>query len=122
MCASQTPLVALVIEDECLVRLTIIDELERGGWSVLEAATGEEALDLFHRHHVDLVLTDIELGGHLSGWDVAERLRARRPELAVVYASGNGRDRSRQVADAVFFGKPYDASEVVQVCRRLAAA
>ena len=89
---------ALVVEDEWLVRSEIVDELKAHGLQVLEASTGEAALNLFDMGRIDLLFTDIQLGGELNGWDVAEALRATWPDLAVIYTSGNSADRSRQVS------------------------
>jgi CheY-like chemotaxis protein len=121
MYAGRAPPVALVIEDEGLVRLLIVEALRAAGWLVHEAWTGESALNLFQRHHVDLVFTDIELGGNLNGWDVAETVRAVQPELPVIYTSGKVPDDSKKVSNSVFFGKPYDAAQIVAECQRRTA-
>ena len=119
MHAGPMPPVALVVEDEGVLRLLIVEELQEAGYMVLEASTGETAVDISHRNIIDLLVTDIELGDGLNGWDVADKLRSMRPQLAVVYASGNSPDNSRRVANAVFFSKPYDAVEVARACQRL---
>jgi CheY-like chemotaxis protein len=116
-----TARVALVIEDEWLVRDQIVGELTAQGWLVVGIATGEDALALLADHHVDVVFTDIRLAGSISGWDVAEALRAVKPGLPVIYTSGNAPDQSRRVAGSLFFDKPYDTAEVVRACHRLTA-
>ena len=63
--------VALVIEDEWLVRVNIVSELKERGWTVVETATGEEALALLAGREVDVVLIDIQLAGPMNGWEVA---------------------------------------------------
>lgn len=122
MLAGQTPFVVLVVEDEWLVRSEISSEFNAQGLEVLEAASGEAALELFDTSRIDILFTDIELKGELSGWDVAEALRASKPDLAVIYTSGNSADRSRQVSRGLFFDKPYDASQIVEACHELLAA
>ena len=42
-----------------------------------------------------------------------------QPDLAVIYMSGNGVDRTRQVSRALFFDKPYDSSRVTEACQEL---
>ena len=79
----------------------------------------EAALNLFETDPVDALFTDIQLGGELTGWDIAESLRAMQPDLAVIYTSGNGVDRTRQVSRALFFDKPYDCSRVAEACQEL---
>jgi len=115
--------VILVVEDEWLLRDDVAGELRRAGWDVLEASTGEGALKLLKDYddQIDIVFTDIQLAGYLSGWDVAEAFRAKFPKRLVIYASGNSFDRRRRVSNSVFFRKPYRAGEVVASCRRSAA-
>jgi CheY-like chemotaxis protein len=121
MLADRATLVALVVEDEFLLRYDFVRELKARGWLVLEAASEEAAVELFGNAHVDVLFTDIRLGGRLSGWDVAETFRAKLPELAVAYTSANPPDQARQVADGLFFDKPYDPKQVVEACERLLA-
>jgi two-component system OmpR family response regulator len=114
-------LVVLVVEDEALLLYSVAHALRNDGCLVLEARTGEEAiahLDVAKR--VDVVFTDIQLSGPLSGWDVAEACRSSRPDMPVIYTSGNAADRRRAVAGSRFFDKPYDAASVVRACRQCA--
>ena len=122
MLARHTPFSVLVVEDEWLVRSDIVSELSAQGAQVLEASAGEAALNLFETDPVDALFTDIQLGGELNGWDIAESLRAMQPDLAVIYTSGNGVDRTRQVSRALFFDKPYDCSRVAEACQELLSA
>lgn len=121
MGASRAPPVALVVEDEGLIRMSIAEDLRADGWTVHETATGEEAMGLFRANHIDVVFTDIELAGTLSGWEVAEIFRSTHPDLAIIYTSGKVALESRKVSDSVFFGKPYDNIEVLAACDRLVA-
>jgi CheY-like chemotaxis protein len=114
--------VALVIEDEWLVRAAIVCELKERGWTVVETATGENALALLAGREVDVVLTDIQLAGPMNGWEVAHAVRTARPGVPVIYASANAPDPSRRVEGSLFFGKPYDPAEIAAACHRLTAA
>lgn len=114
--------VALVVEDDVFLRSDLVGELQSDGWLVLEAASGEEALALLRAYHVDVVLTDIELGGPLNGWDVGQASRETRRELPIIYTSGNATDRSRRVRGSLFFNKPYDATKIVEACHQLSDA
>lgn len=113
------PKVALVIEDEFMIRFNIVDELTERGWTVLETDSGEEAVALFATADVDVVLTDIELAGQLSGWDVAETLREYAERLPVIYVSARPADDARIVSNSLFFSKPYDMGAVAESCSRL---
>ncbi len=79
----------LVVEDEAPVRTLIARILERRGYTVLQAADGQEALDLAERQQerIDLLIADLVMPG-LSGREVADRLTARYPEMAVILISG----------------------------------
>jgi len=99
--------VALVVEDEWLVRMEMAEALGEAGWMVLEAGNGEAALLMLKADPpVDLVVTDIRLPGALSGWDVADAFRAANARIGVIYCSGNTCDPLRQLVDSVFLSKP----------------
>lgn len=97
----------MVVEDEWLVRMDIADALSDAGWHVLEAATGEAALEFLETtQQIDLLVTDIRLPGAVNGWDVAEKYREANSDIAVIYCSGNPSDKARQVQDSIFLSKP----------------
>lgn len=98
----------LVVEDEALVRELIVLELEDAGYDIVEAEDGQTALRLLDEYPaIALLLTDIRLPGGMTGWDIAEQARARRPGLPVIYATGYSNDDLRLVAGAQFLSKPY---------------
>jgi CheY-like chemotaxis protein len=110
--------VILVVEDEWIVRSAIAQELRRAGWDVLEAGSGEAALACLQgSQRVDVIFTDIQLGGQVSGWDVAEHCRSAGRDMRIIYMSGNTVDRSRRVAGSQFFDKPYRLADIVDACR-----
>ncbi len=80
----------LLVEDEQSLRLLISNILERCGYTVLSAATGKAALDLWEKRRGDikLLLTDIVIPDGMTGIDLALQLCARDPALKVVYTSG----------------------------------
>jgi CheY-like chemotaxis protein len=120
---AHAPWLALIVEDDALIRADIVDEFLRRGWIVIDTASGEDAVELGGRYFFHVMFTDIQLCGRLKGWDVADRLRrsARHASLPIVYTSGNPPDRDRQVAGSLFFDKPYMPSDVVDACHRLAS-
>lgn len=64
----------LIVEDKLLLREIIRDYMVNEGYGVLEAGDGKQALALFGRHPVDLILLDIMLP-ELDGWSVCQRIR-----------------------------------------------
>jgi PAS domain S-box-containing protein len=78
----------LVVEDEEGVRRLIRDVLELQGYTVLEAASGESALERTEGFpHIDLLVTDVVMP-KMSGRDLAEALKLLRPEIKVLFLSG----------------------------------
>jgi CheY-like chemotaxis protein len=116
-------LVVLVVEDEWFVSMTVVDELESKGCHVLEAASGEDALAYLSRGHaVDVVFTDIRLGGRIDGWDVAEAFREQDPYIGVIYTSGQTLDERHDVSGSLFYRKPHQPDEVADACCWMAEA
>jgi CheY-like chemotaxis protein len=114
--------VVLVVDDEILVRFDVVRCLEDAGYAVIEAGNGEAAIALCSADtSIDMIITDINLGGGASGWDVAECFRAARPDVPVIYTSGKSLDPERCVAGGVFVAKPYRHSDILDVCQRLTA-
>ena len=73
-------MVVLVVEDDWLVRDFIVSHLQDAGWRVLEADSAEQAMAMLKAgEQIDVVITDIELKGAPTGWDVAEAFRAAQP-------------------------------------------
>lgn len=115
--------VVLIVEDELLLRLQLADHFREAGHAVLEAPTADHALKVcYDRIPVHVLITDIELNGSKSGWDVAEAFRAIWQNVLVIYTSGNALDEERSVPDSFFFAKPYRSAEILAKCHQLLAA
>jgi two-component system cell cycle sensor histidine kinase/response regulator CckA len=101
----------LVVEDDSLVRTMTRRSLTEAGFTVLEAANGQEALALAMGHDaVDIVLTDLAMP-ELGGRDLARQLADARPDLPVVFMSGYTDDdlsrRGLLEAGLPFLEKPF---------------
>jgi len=111
--------VVLVVEDDALTRIDLAMTFEASGWTVLEAASGNSALELCHSDaHVDALITDIDLGGEASGWDVA-RAFWQRDVLPVVYTSASADSPRCHVPQSCFVAKPCSSSALITACLRL---
>ena len=110
----------LVCEDDPLVRMVIVDYLIDNGCKVIEAGSGEEAVAFIDGpdQQLDVLFTDIRLGGVLNGWDVAEIFRDRFPNVRVLYASGYSIEPRRDVEGSEFFSKPYLVDDILEASRR----
>jgi CheY-like chemotaxis protein len=100
--------------------MVIVDYLIDNGCAVIEAGNGEEAVAFINGpdQQLDVLFTDIRLGGPLNGWDVAEIFRDRFPNLRVLYASGYSIEPRRDVAGSEFFAKPYLVDDILDACKR----
>ena len=108
----------MVVEDEYLVRDMIVSELEFAGFQVMQAASAEDALaQLSDVDGIDLLFTDIRLPG-MDGWQLAETVRGRHPNIPVIYASGYV-DRMQPLPHSKFLQKPYRPSQVLQAASDL---
>jgi two-component system cell cycle sensor histidine kinase/response regulator CckA len=104
----------LLVEDEDAVRKLARVTLEACGYTVTEAPDGETALTwVAGGGHLDLLVTDLTMPG-IGGRDLAEQIRAVRPEIGVVFISGYAPDIDRldAVAGALFLAKPFTPSDL----------
>lgn len=104
----------LVVEDDILVGATAAEALEDAGFAVLSAASAEEAEIILGQERINVLFTDIDLGGR-DGCDLAHRALKAQPELAVILASGRSRrcHGDRMPAGARFLAKPYRLQEMI---------
>ena len=108
----------LIVEDDWFIRSSIAGHFRMHGWEVREAATGEASVAYLRTDEdLDVLFTDIQLGGLLTGWDVGEAFRAVHTLLPVIYASGRPVDSARVVNGGVFFAKPYKLCAVLTTCK-----
>ena len=83
----------LVVEDDADVRIYSCETLRELGYHVLEAQNGQEGLELLDRHpEIRVLFTDVGLPGGMSGRELAERARKRRPTLGVLFTTGYARN------------------------------
>ena len=102
--------VVLVVEDEEKVRHLSVASVRELGFQTLEADGGLAALALLDQHpEVSLVLTDIVMPG-MTGRELGEAVRKRRPNLPVLYTSGF--TRNEPLAEADLLPKPFNLAQL----------
>jgi signal transduction histidine kinase/CheY-like chemotaxis protein/ligand-binding sensor domain-containing protein len=112
----------LLVEDDAAVRLLTSTVLREQGYEVTEAESAEiaEALLAQDRLGVDLVLSDIVLSG-MSGPQLADRLRASRPDLRVLFMSGYADDAVIRhgilETEVAFIQKPFTPDALARKVR-----
>lgn len=106
----------LVVEDEPLIRLSVIDALEDAGFDVVEASSADDAVQIIDGQDIHFLFTDIQMPGTLSGVDLAHAVAERFPEAGIIVASGRIRPEDVDLpSGAEFFSKPYSFDTIV--CR-----
>jgi CheY-like chemotaxis protein len=114
----------LLVEDEDLVRRAVLAILRRGGYKILEAASGRAALELIERHEgrIDLLITDVVMP-ELSGRELALRIAELRPNIKVLYMSGYTDDTIVRhgvlEASMAFIQKPATPTDLLSKVREV---
>ena len=115
----------LVVEDEALISELVSEVLTESGFTVHAVDAGEDALRYLEAGgEADVLFTDINLVGPMDGAALAQAVRARRPEMPIVYCSGRYSPSALAppVTRSVFVKKPYSPNDVCRLLERLTAA
>jgi DNA-binding NtrC family response regulator len=100
---------ALIVEDDPLVRLFGADLLEHAGFDILQACNADDALQLLETHQeICIVFSDVEMPGSLDGLGLAWHISHRWPGIGIVLTSGHPHYREAIPPDGRFLAKPYD--------------
>jgi len=115
--------VILVVEDEAPVRSLVSRVLAREGYGVLQAASGEDALQRIREFDgpIDLVLTDVVMPG-MDGRELARSVSDRRPDARVVLMSGYSDELPRIEVDAGnirILHKPFTPAELTRAVQEV---
>ncbi len=108
----------LVCEDEKAIREIILINLHRHGFDVLEAASGEEALELFSQHpnEIQIALLDIMLPG-IDGFTVCKTLRQQSSSIGIIMLTARTQENEKVGALKLgaddYVTKPFSPSELI---------
>jgi two-component system cell cycle sensor histidine kinase/response regulator CckA len=112
----------LLAEDEQDVREVAREFLESGGYTVIEACNGAEAMRLAAEHSatIDLLVTDMVMPG-MTGRDLARRLKHQRSGMGVIYMSGYSEQTAAETtqvdADMRLLTKPFSRGSILRAVR-----
>ena len=106
--ASSRP-VALVVEDEFLLRMEAVDMIAASGFEVVEASSADEAIRILEtRLDIAVVFTDIQMPGPMDGLKLARAVRGRWPPIKIVATSGLVNVGEKDLPEGGrFLPKPY---------------
>ena len=107
------------------MRAFVVEALNDLGLEIMEAGNGDAALRILEgAENVDLLCTDINMPGTLSGFDLAEKARGQHPGLKVIYMTGyveNLGDLRAANDESPMLAKPFNANDLKASVRRLLA-
>ncbi len=112
----------LVVEDEEIVRITVLDRLKNHGWVVDQATNGTDALSLVKKNNYDLIISDIRMPG-IDGEKLLDEVKqfSPRTEVILITAHGNTDDAlnclKKGAADYIL--KPFDLDDLTLRVERL---
>lgn len=105
----------LVVEDEPSIRQFIAINLERSGFDVLEADTGEKGLEMAVAYKPEVMVLDVMLPG-IDGFQVCARLRDEMPELIIIMLTARGQDVDKitglEIGADDYMVKPFNPREL----------
>ncbi|HHJ13531.1 MAG TPA: sigma-54-dependent Fis family transcriptional regulator [Gammaproteobacteria bacterium] len=114
------PLV-LIVEDDASLREALCATVELAGLGVLAAGGGEQALQCLEQQPVDLVVSDVQMGG-MDGHALLRAVKSRQPELPVLLMTAYGTIekavQAMHAGAADYLVKPFDAEVLVEMIRR----
>jgi CheY-like chemotaxis protein len=120
---TEEAVLVLVVEDDTAIQGLVAEGLSDGGFELVIAQTGEEALRLFRedRSPYRALVTDINLGTGINGWEVASQIREISPDLPIVYMTGDSVEawNSKSVPESILLQKPFAPAQMVTAVSQL---
>src|SRR5678815_13773 len=112
----------LLVDDEPLIRLSMVDALEAVGYDVRAAASGTEGLEVLRQKAFDLIITDLRLPG-VDGLTVLKATKDKSPETEVVMITAHGSVESAVGAMKLgafdYITKPFQMDELLLIVERV---
>ena len=112
----------LVVADEAAIRYSVSKTLQRVGYSVREAANGEDALECLRGETFDVVLTDIRMPPGLDGVELVRRIKDTDPDTIVIlmtaYPSLNTAVEALRLGAHDYLIKPSSSTDIRQSVAR----
>jgi DNA-binding NtrC family response regulator len=118
--ARLSPPTILIVESEALVRLELAERLGDTGLAVLTANDADAIVMLDLHPEIELMMTDIRMGGDMDGLRLAHHVRDRWPPVKIIVTSGMGHIRAADLPrGAVFLPKPFSPASLSLIMARM---
>lgn len=122
MVAQDLPVI-LIVEDDFLIQGMIEEALTEGGFKLAITASGEEAMALLksNKDKYRALVTDINLGDKVDGWQVAKTAREIDQAFPIIYMTGASADQwaSHGVPNSTLLAKPFAPAQLVTAVANL---
>ncbi len=114
----------LIVEDDATLRRALCDTIELGGYSVVDAVNGKDALVKLDRNHIDLVISDVQMD-EMDGTELLQAVRRRNPTLPFVMMTAHGsvQHAVKAMRDGAtdYLQKPFEAQVLLDMVSRMGA-
>ena len=116
----------LIVEDEPLVSMIAEEALQAGGYGVAIVTSAAEAVEVLDTRSAEFagLITDVNLGIGSEGWEVARHARVVRPDLPILYMTGDSAAdwAANGVPNSILVQKPYAPAQLVTAVSTLITA
>lgn len=113
----------LLVEDEAALTLILQETLEEGGYTIETASDASQAMAMLEAKDAtyDALITDVNLGGKVTGWAVAKRARELTPDIPLVYMTGDSEHEwtAKGVPYSILLTKPFAPAQLLTAVSQL---
>ena len=114
----------VIAEDDCIIRMLVVDLLLDAGFKVIEALHAKDALDILEVQFQDIhmLFTDIHMPGQMNGLALAHHVKNHWPKIALLVTSGGHWPRRTDLPEGSrFLLKPYNFRQLINHIQNLIA-
>ncbi len=112
----------LLVDDEKMVRELLRVTLEREGYNTVAAEAGNEALEILDKHHIDAVISDIQMN-EMNGLELLKAIRLKQNNLPVMMITGHSKKYNKADMDMAgadgYITKPFKNFEILEAVRNV---
>lgn len=108
----------LIAEDECAIRDFVVINLKRGGYEVIEAQDGLQALEMYEMNdgEIDVAILDVMMP-NMDGLEVCKRLRSKNPNIGIIMLTAKTQEMDKitglMMGADDYVTKPFSPTELV---------